>query len=287
MIESHYIYHGTQENFSTLVLENSNKGPVLVNFWATWAGPCHRLFPLLARLADEYAGRFLLVNINTDQQETIARQYGVKSLPVVKIFRGGKVREEVHGYQPEAKLRRIVNRYVARASDERITAAVRLYQLGEVDDSLSLLAQAALDDAENLRIPAILGKLLLAQHRYDEAEALLRGLPPESREQSEISHLLAYLDFIQVARRAADKATLETRLASNPGYSRSRYELAAVAVVHDDYEAALENLLELTRRDRAFGEDAGRKGMLALFDVLKSHQDLVERYRARMFRILH
>lgn len=287
MMERHYIYQGTQENFTTLVLENSNKGPVLVNFWAEWAGPCHRLFPSLARLAREYAGRFLLVNINTDQQATIARQYGVKSLPVVKVFRGGEVREEVHGYQPEAELRRVINRYLVRASDERIAVAVRLYKTGAIEQSLSLLAQAALADPENPRIPTILSKLLMAQRRYDEAESLLRALPPESRTQSEISHLLAHLEFIQVARRAADKDILETRLASNPGDSQSRYELAAVAVVRDDYEAAMENLLELIRRDRAFGEDAARKGMLALFEVLKSHKDLVENYRARLFNILH
>jgi putative thioredoxin len=128
---------------------------VLVNFWADWAGPCHRLFPVLARLAQDYGGRFLLVNLNTDQQAAIAREYGIKSLPVVKVYRGGKIREEVHGYQPEAELRRIINRYMVRASDARITAAVRLYREGDVEQSLSLLAQAALDDPENLRISAI------------------------------------------------------------------------------------------------------------------------------------
>ena len=286
-MESHYIYEGTEENFATLVLNNSNKGPVLVNFWAEWAGPCHRLFPLLAQLAREYAGKFLLVNLNTDEQAPVAQEYGVRSLPMVKIFRGGKLREEVHGYQPEAELRRIINRYVVRASDERIGAAIRLYQKGDVDESLTLLAQAALDDPENLRIPVILGKLLVAQRRYDEAEALLRGLPPETREQGEISHLLAHLSFIQVAQRASDRDALATRLAADPGDSQIRYEFAALAVVNDDYETALENLLELVRRDRTFGEDAGRRGMLALFDVLKNRTDLVERYRARMFSILH
>ena len=287
MTGNHYIYEGTQENFATLVLKNSDQGPVLVNFWAEWAGPCHRLFPLLAQLAREYAGRFLLVNLNTDEQASVAREYGVKSLPVVKIFRGGTPREEVRGYQPEAELRRIINRYVVRPSDERVLAAIQLYQAGDVEQSLSLLAQAALDDPENLRIPGILSKLLVVQRRYDEAEALLRSLPPEAREQAEISHLLAHLSFIQVAQRAPDKDALAARLAANPGDSQTRYEFAALAVVNDDYETALEHLLELVRRDRTFGEDAGRRGMLALFDVLKKRKDLVERYRARMFRILH
>lgn len=287
MMESHYTYEGTEDNFATLVLENSNKGPVLVNFWAKWAGPCHRLFPLLARLAREYAGRFLLVNVNTDAQSYIAREYGVKSLPVVKIFRQGKIRDELHGYQPEAELRRIIDRHVIRASDGCIANAVHLYQAGEIKQSLSLLAQAALDDPDNLRIPVILGKLLIVQRRYDEAEALLRGLPTQTKEAGEIGHLLAHLGLLQVAQRTPDRDALVVRLASDPGDSQARYELAALAVVNNDYETALENLLELVRRDRGFREDAARKGMLALFDVLGGRKELVERYRARMFSILH
>ena len=282
-----YIYEGTQENFPTLVLANSHKGPVLVNFWADWAGPCHRLFPLLAGLAREYAGKFLLVNVNADEQKSIAREYGVKSLPLVKLFRGAEVVEELHGYQPEAALRRILTRHIARQSDEHLTAAVRLYQAGEVERSLSLLAQAALEDPDNLRIPAILGKLLMAQRRYDEAETLLQSLPLETQAHAPISHLLAHLGFIQVARQARDQDTLTARLASEPGDSQARYELAALAVVNDDYPTALENLVELMRRDRDFRQDAGRKGILAIFALLGDDKELVKRYRAQVSSILH
>ncbi len=282
-----HVYEGTQENFGTLVLENSKKGPVLVNFWAEWAGPCHRFFPLLAQLAQDYGGRFLLVNLNTDEHKTIAREYGVKSLPLVKIFRQGKVVEEVHGYQPGPEMRRIIDRHVVRESDERILEAVRLYNGGDVDRGLSLLAQAALDDPDNVRIPVILGKLLMAQGRYEDAQKLLRGLPAEVREQAEVSHLVAHLGFIRVAREAPASAALAARLEAEPGDSEARYTLAALALLNDEYEAALEHLLELMRRDRAYGEDAGRKGILAIFGLLGNEGELVERYRARLFNALH
>ncbi len=268
------------------MLENSNKGPVLVNFWADWAVPCHRLSPLLARLAREYAGKFLLVTLNTDEQAPIARAYRVTSLPLVKIFCAGKVVESVHGYQPESEVRRIVDQHIASKSDERIAAAIHLYRRGDIEAGLSLLARAALDDPDNLCIHAVLGKLLMAQHRYDEAETLLRGLPPETRQREEISHLLAHIGFIQVARKAPAREALAARLGSDPGELEARYELAALAVVNNDYEAALENLLELALRNRRFGEDTGRKGMLAVFHLL-GNQALVARYRARMSKLMH
>ncbi len=287
MDQTTYVYEGTQANFATLVLENSRKGPVLVNFWAEWAGPCHRLFPLLARLAEEYGGKFLLVNLNTDEQKPIAEEYGVKSLPMVKIFRQGKVEEEFHGYQPEPELRRIINRHVVLESDQRITEALRQYKSGDVESGLSRLAEAALDDPENLRIPVMLGKLLMAQGRFEEAGNLLRGLPTEMREQPEVGYLLAHLGFIQLARTAPAQGVLEDRLTADPDDAEARHGLAALALVNDDYEAALEYLLELMRRDRSYGEDAGRRGMLAVFSLLGDEGELVDRYRMQMFKALH
>ena len=101
MTATAHIFEGTRENFQELVVENSARGPVLVHFWADWAGPCHRLFPVLADLAREYGGRFLLVNLNTGAQAAVAREYGVNSVPTLKLFRGGEVVDTVHGYRPE------------------------------------------------------------------------------------------------------------------------------------------------------------------------------------------
>lgn len=287
MAGSQHIYQGTAQNFPTLVLENSNKGPVVVNFWAQWAGPCHRLMPVLAELASEYGGRFLLVNVNTDEEKVIAQEWGVKSLPLVKVFRKGKVVEEVHGYQPKPELRRIIDRQVPKDSDQRITQALRRYKGGDTEGGLQMLAQAALDDPDNFRIPAILGKLLIAQGRFDAAQNLLQGLPAEMRAEPEIGQLLAHLGFIQVARSAPDRAALEARLAADSDDAEARYELAALALVEDDFETAMAHLLELVRGHREFGEGAGRRGMLAVFRLLGDQGELVDRYRALMYSALH
>lgn len=199
---------------------------------------------------------------------------------MVKIFRKGKVVEEMHGCQPKPELRRIIDRHVPKASGQRITEALRRYRDGAVEGGLQMLAQAALDDPDNLRIPALLGKLLMAQARFDAAQNLLQGLPDEMRDEPEISHLLARVRFIQVARSAPDRAALGARLAADSDDAEVRYQLAALALVEDDYETAMPHLLELVQRHREFGEDAGRRGMLAVFRLLGNQGEPVDRYRA-------
>lgn len=119
------VLEGTELNFDTLVLENSKKGLVVADFWAPWAGPSLRQRALLKKLAGEYAGRFLLVTINTDEQKAVASRYAVKSLPSCKLFRNGRMVEEFHGMQPEADYKTIVDRYLVPLGDKVRLAAAR------------------------------------------------------------------------------------------------------------------------------------------------------------------
>ena len=108
---SPYIVDGNHGNFEDAVLNNSRKGPVLVNYWTDRAGPCLRLWPVLEKLATDYAGRFLLVNINTDEDGALAREYGVTSVPTVKLFLQGRVVDQIHGAESEREFRRMIDRH--------------------------------------------------------------------------------------------------------------------------------------------------------------------------------
>jgi len=281
-----YIFDATGETFSSLVVDNSYKGTVLVNWWSPKAGPSLRLYPLLERLSNEFQGRFLLININTDEEKALARDQGVTSLPLMMIFRNGESRETVFGYQPEADLRRLLERHTPRASDTLLARAVRDWRQGSNKDSaLTRLVQIAMDDPANLRVPATIGKLLISDGRLEEAWKILTALPREVRDQGEIATLLAHLQFLRLAADAADEADLLARLETAPDDLQARHQLAALRLIDDDYESAMHQLLEIMRRDRRYGDGAGRLGLLAVFRILGNEHPLVGKYRQLMLEI--
>ena len=287
MNEQSYIYLGNAENFQALVLENSVKGPVLVYYWADWAGPCHRFFPVLSKVIQDLGGRVLMVSIDTVEQKPLAESQGVNSVPLLKLFRHRRPVEEIKGYIPEPELRRVLDQHLPKAADARLTQALRLYQSGDVEGGLSSLAQAALDDPDNPQIPLTLGKLLMAQRRFEEARNILQGLPEEMRGLNQISQLLAHLGFIRAAQEAPTTEKLEELLHDDPENKDAWYRLAAQQLMADDYDGALDALVSLLRLDSGYREGAAKSGMQAIFEMLGNEGELVDKYRAAMFRALH
>jgi len=280
MTNSNYTFDATPENFAALVLGNSMKGPVLVNYWSPRAGPCMVLMPRLARLATEYGGKFLLVTVNTDEHARLAREHGVNSVPTVKIFRHGKVVDSVHGAHPDAEFRRLIERHVARESDAAHADAIREYQAGNVERALSLLARAAVSDPQNLRIVADLAKLMILEQRLSQAQDLLDALPVEAKSDSQIAVLRAHLGFLRAAAEAPSREQVEQELRVHPENVEAHYQLSALKLVQDDYAGAMDELLEIMRRDRGYRDDAARLGLLAVFQLLGNEGELVARYRA-------
>jgi putative thioredoxin len=282
---SAYILEGTTENFERLVIENSRRGLVLVDFWAPWVGPSLRQREILSELAERYGGRFLLVSVNTDEQKPLAERFGVRSLPAFKLFHQGEMVSEYRGVQPEADYPRIVEQYVQRALDPRCREAIAAWQAGKPERALQRLAEAVLEEPENLAFPALMGKILMRQERYREAHALLTALPPQAQEQVEIVHLLAHLDLIVTAEEAEPRADLEQALQQRPDDPGLSYCLAASALVGDDMETALDLLLTLARHHPDYRNGMARKGMRAILDRLDAADERVVRYRRELYRL--
>ena len=277
-----FIFDATGETFSSLVVDNSRRGTVLVNWWSPKAGPSLRLYPLLEKLSNEFEGRFLLININADEEKALARDQAVTSLPLMMVYRDGSVVETVYGYQPEADLRRLLERHTPRASDTLLAQAVADWRRGHKDAALTRLVQIAMDDPANLRIPAVIGKLLIGDGRLEEAWKILSALPREIRDQGEIATLLAHLRFLRLAADAPEEPALRQRLEQDPDDLQARHQLAALRLIEDDYEGAMHQLLEIMGRDRRFGDGAGRLGLLAVFRILGNEHPLVAKYRQSM-----
>jgi putative thioredoxin len=285
MNPSPHILEGTQENFDRLVLENSRRGLVVVDFWAPWVGPSLKQQEIFARLVKHYAGRFLLVSINTDEQKPLAERFGVRSLPSFKLFLNGKMVGEYHGVQPEADYPKIIETFVTRQLDEIQQQAIAAWQSGRADEALQILANAIMEDPRNLGLPALMGKILIRQDRYDEAHKLFMSLPEAARDGDEIRDLLTHVDLVVTARTSATAEALEARLDGDPEDPSLRYQLAAVELMDDRPTRALDLLLEMTRRHSAYRNGIARKAMKIILDRMDVQDPQVARYRRELFRL--
>jgi putative thioredoxin len=244
------------------------------------------LMPILARLADEYRGRFILAKVNTEEQQALAAEFGIRSLPTVQLFKDGRPVDQFMGALPEGQIREFIDRHIPRASDGLLAQAQGFMTAGDLDAARTMIERAREQDPDNARIALAEAQLMAARGQIEEAQAALERLPLDLASEPEVQALRGQLRFVSALDGADSESELITRLASDPTDSLARYQLAAHQVVRGDYAAALENLLTLMTRDRAFQEDAGRKGMLAIFDLLGSGE-LVARYRAKMMNALY
>jgi putative thioredoxin len=277
----------TAENFQSVVLDGSFERPVLVDFWADWCAPCRTLMPMLAKLADEYNGRFLLAKVNTEEEQALAAHFGIRSLPTVQLYKAGQVVDQFMGALPESQIREFLDRHISRASDGLLTQAQKLMTTGDFDGARDLIERVRAEDPSNTRVHLADLQLIVARGAITEALAVIDGLPIELANDPQVIALRGQLGFASTVDGAPSETELAARIDADTRDSRARYQLAAYRVLHGDYEHALDLLLELVRRDRAFEDDAGRKGMLAIFDLLGGSGDLVARYRAKMMNALY
>ena len=285
MSESSYIVEVNQHNFASLV-EASQQVPVLVDFWADWCQPCQQLIPMLTRLAQEYRGRFILAKVNADAEQALAGHFRVRSLPTVIVVWQGQIVEQLVGLQPESVYRQIIERLTASPGDQLQEQVEALWEHGRRQEAVSLLREA-LKQEESVELKVMLAEKLLQLDQGGEARQLLQSLPAEEQERQPASGLLARLQFADLAEGAPDRRALEQRVQSDPTDSAARRQLAARCVLAGDYQAALEQFMEILRRDPKFEDEAGRKGLIAIFEILGNENPLVTAYRRRMFSLLH
>ncbi|MGH8577969.1 MAG: tetratricopeptide repeat protein [Gammaproteobacteria bacterium] len=276
-----------EADFSARVIERSRELPVLVDFWAPWCAPCRMLTPILARIAGEYAGRMELVGVNIDENPDLARTYRVQSIPLVQLYRDGAIVEEFLGVQPEGVIRALMGRHIERASDRAREAARAALARGDTKHAEALLREALAADPDNDRMPPDLAGLLIGTGRYDEADEVLDGLPARRALDEDIAALRARIKYGRLAAQAPSEERLRQAIAADPGDCEARYRLAARLIMEHSFEAALEQLLEIVRRDRAFGDDAARKAMLEVFALMGGEGPIVKRYRTLLSSLLY
>ncbi len=285
MADSSYIVDVTRDNFRQ-VLEASFKVPVLIDFWASWCQPCQVLMPVLAKLADEYQGKFLLGKLDTEAEQEIAAQFGIRSIPNCKLFRNGQPVDEFMGALPEKAVREFLDRHLPRESDASIQQAHERLAAGDADAAIALLAEARAADPDNHRVTVALAEAHAVNGDTAAAETLLDELPPGERDNPEVAALRSHLFFESRVADAPAAAELEARLEDDPDDLEALFHLALRKVVERDYETSMDMLLQLMQKDRGYGDDAGRQTLLKVFELL-GDDPRVNQYRRRMANLLH
>jgi putative thioredoxin len=251
MADSPFIVEVTRDNYEQL-MQTSFEVPVLMDFWADWCQPCHALMPVLARLADEYQGKFLLAKLNTEQEQEIASAFGIRSIPTCKLFIDGQPADEFMGALPEQAVRQFLDKHIAREPNPAVAQARDLLLSGDAS----------------------------------AAAAALENLPPEDQGSPEVAKLRGRLLFAEQAAGAPPAVELETTLAADPANLEVLHQLAMRKVVDEDYDMAMDLLLKLMQKDRSYGDDAGRVALLQVFELL-GDDPRVAHYRRRMASLLY
>ncbi len=279
---SAYCIDVSEANFMQEVIEASRRVPVLVDFWAPWCGPCRSLGPILEKLAEEYQGRFRLAKVNSDENQALAGQFGVRGIPNVKAVVGGQIVNEFTGALPESAVREFIDALLPSPAEPLRLEALAARARGEGDATRKLLLQAIHLDPRHEQARLDLIDVLLDAGDLAEAQRLLDEIAASAKDRNRIESLSARLALSQGAAPGADETSLLSRLAADPADLEARLALANLQAVKQDYRAALEQLLEMVRRDRAFQDDTGRKTMLQIFSLLGPDSDLVREYRGKL-----
>jgi putative thioredoxin len=281
----------TQENFSRDVIDASHEAPVLVDFWAPWCGPCRTLSPLLATIETEFKGRLKVVKVNVDENQELSARFGVRSIPFVVAFVAGEAVDSFVGVLPAGSLRDFVGRLLPDPAETQRRKAAALLQAGDAAGAASALRAAlALDpdrDATRIDLARLLLEHSTGPGRLEEASACLAGVSASGKLESSWLALNARLHSESRAAELPAAEVLQQRIAASPDDLQARLDLADALLARQDYEPALEQLLAIVERDRAFGDDIGRRRMLSVFDLAAGQPQVVSSYRRRLSAVLN
>ncbi|HTY04021.1 MAG TPA: tetratricopeptide repeat protein [Rhodocyclaceae bacterium] len=282
-------YDVSTADFAEKVLDASLHAPVIVDFWAAWCAPCRVLKPVLEKLAGEYGGRFILAKVNSDENPELAQRYGVRGIPAVKAFVDGQLADEFAGALPEGQVREFIDRLIPSPAEPLRLQAHAAHERGDIAGARSLMAQAINADPRNDASYLDYIELSLEAGDFDDAREVLDAVRERARDHARVEALDARL-HLATGSGNADVTALKAKVAENADDLDTRLQYANALAVGQDYRAALEQLLDIVRRDRAWHDEAGRKGMLRLFTLLAAqpqHEDLVREFRVALSRTLN
>ncbi len=264
-------------DFAEDVLKKSFDVPVLVDFWAEWCGPCRALSPVLEKLANEFNSSWKLVKINSDEHPELAEQYGIRSIPNVKLFSGGKVVNEFVGALPENKIRDWLKKAIPGKNEKKISTVEDLISSGEIKKAEKVLENILIDEPDNIKAKIILAKLIFFND-YEKSLKLIEQI-------SEGSEYLDSIESLNIFARLFSLKDNSDNLDNTP--SKNIYLNAIADLQKQNFDSALTKFIELIRDDRYYDEDGARKACIAIFKYLGEENELTLKHRRDFGRALY
>jgi putative thioredoxin len=281
------IKDGTEATFMADVIEASMEVPVIVDFWAPWCGPCKTLGPALEKAVTEAKGKVRLVKVDVDQNQRIAQQMRVQSIPAVFAFVGGQPVDGFMGAQSPAQLKQFVDRLIAMSGgneglEQAIEAAEQMLAEGDAAGAAETFAAILQEEEGNAAAIAGLSRAYLALGETARAREILALVPKEKANDAAILAALAQIDLAEASADAGEVGELEARIAADPDDHQARYDLAMALIGKGEAGAAIDALLELFRRDREWNEGAAKTQLFKLFDSLGPKSEAAQKGRRRL-----
>ena len=271
----------TDETFAEAVIGESNSRPVVVDFWAEWCGPCRVLSPIIEAVAAEFGDDVLLAKLDTDRNPQTSATYGIQAIPSVKAFVDGEVANEFAGALPEEHVRAFFAQLVTTPSEMAAAEAEEMAASGDLAGAEARYNEMLEEDAENADALTGLAAILLERDDREGAEELLERAGSDRRAKALRHHM-----FLEEFAGKHDAPALEEEARLDPTDPRARYRWGVMLAAYGRYEEALDELLESVRLDRRFADDAARKAVLAVFDILGLESTLVREYQRRLTQLL-
>jgi len=260
----------TSQSFRQDVMAESQRQPVLVDFWAPWCGPCKQLAPALEKVVREAGGKVKLVKMNIDEHPDIAGQMGIQSIPAVIAFQKGQPVDGFMGALPESRIRQFVERLVGPVGDptaELLAEADTRAAAGDAAGAADLFAQILQKDPADQKALGGLAKLYVDMGELEQAKEILAALPPGGKEDPVVVAARAALDNAEQAASLGDLAPLKARVEADPADHQARLDLAVALNAAGKRDEAADQLVAIIRKDRGWNDDAARKQLLQFFEA--------------------
>jgi putative thioredoxin len=281
----------TTQTFAKDVIEASKQGLVLVDFWADWCGPCKQLTPIIEKVVKTYKGKVRLVKVNVDQNTQIASQLRVQSLPTVYAFRDGRPVDGFMGAQPESAVKAFVDRLLGDDAGgaeiaEALKAGEQALETGDLQNAAEVFAAVLQEEPQNVQAIAGLARCYLKSGDIERAEQTLSLAPPEKAGSAAISSVKAAIALAQKADQAGSTSELVAKVKAAPNDHQLRLDLAMAHAARGEKAEAIEQLLELFRRDRKWNDEAARKQMVQLFEAWGPKDPMTVEGRRRLSSLM-